>query len=94
MSNKGMTISSVEGQLEQQQTNLELQSKLRQAIFGAISEHDVEEIIKRQVEKAKQGDNASLQFVMKYVLGFGQPVTLNQINVMDVETAARIANRK
>lgn len=68
-----------------------MQGQLRQAIFDSINESDVAEIVKKQVDKAKDGDSKSLEFVMKYVLGFGQPVTLQQINVMDVETAARIA---
>lgn len=69
-----------------------MQGQLRQAIFDSISESDVADIVKKQVEKAKAGDNKSLEFVMKYVLGFGQPLTLQQINVTtDVEGAARIS---
>lgn len=70
-----------------------MQSQLRQAIFDSISEEDVAAIVKKQVEQAKQGDDRSLQFVMKYVLGFGQNINLQQINVMDVETAARVAKK-
>lgn len=86
-----VTISQVENQIDQHTGTLAMQGKLRQAIFDAISEQDVADIVKKQVEKAKAGDDKSLQFVMKYVLGFGQPMTLQQINVMDVETAARVA---
>lgn len=70
-----------------------MQAQLRQAMFNSISEEDVAEIVKRQVEKAKSGDEKSLQFVMKYVLGYGQPTTLQQVNVIttDVHTAAKIA---
>lgn len=70
-----------------------MQGKLRQAIFNSINEDDVSAIIKKQVEKAKAGDQASLQFVMKYVLGFGQPTTLQQLNIIttDVATAAKMA---
>lgn len=85
-----MTIKNVENQIAQHQGTLAMQGQLRQAIFDAITEQDVAEIVKKQVEKAKQGDDNSLQFVMKYVLGFGQPHTVQQINVMDVETAARV----
>jgi len=70
-----------------------MQGQLRQAIFDAINEEDVAAIVKKQVEKAKEGDDKALQFVMKYVLGFGQNITLQQINVMDVETAARVAKK-
>jgi hypothetical protein len=88
-----MTISKVESQIEQHNGTLAMQGQLRQAIFDAITEQDVAAIVKKQVEKAKQGDHQSLQFVMKYVLGFGQPVTLQQINVMDVETSAKIVKQ-
>ena len=88
-----MTIQKVENQIDQHNGTLAMQGQLRQAIFDAITEQDVAEIVKKQVEKAKQGDDKSLQFVMKYVLGFGQPITLQQINVMDVETAARVAKQ-
>lgn len=70
-----------------------MQSVLRQAIFDAISEQDVKAIITRQVELAKKGDQASLQFVMRYVLGFGSQPVVNQMNVIatDPATAAKIA---
>jgi hypothetical protein len=88
---KALTVSEVERSIDQYRGTLTMQSQLRQAIFDAISEQDVAAIVKKQVEKAKEGDAASLQFVMKYVLGFGQNLTLQQINVVDVETAARLA---
>ncbi len=86
-----MTLGKVEIQIEQQHNTLTMQGRLRQAIFDAITEQDVSAIVKKQVEKAKEGDEKSLQFVMKYVLGFGQPVTLQQINVQDAKTAAKVA---
>jgi len=86
-----MTIGKVESQIEQQNNTLTMQGRLRQAIFDAITEQDVSTIVKKQVEKAKEGDEKSLQFVMKYVLGFGQPITLQQINVKDAKTAAKVA---
>jgi hypothetical protein len=93
MQKSTMTIQKVENQIDQHNGTLAMQGQLRQAIFDAITEQDVAAIVKKQVEKAKQGDDKSLQFVMKYVLGFGQPITLQQINVMDVETAARVAKQ-
>ncbi len=86
-----MTLGKVESQIEQQNNTLTMQGRLRQAIFDAITEQDVSAIVKKQVEKAKAGDEKSLQFVMKYVLGFGQPITLQQINVQDAKTAAKVA---
>jgi hypothetical protein len=91
---KLIKVSSMEEQVSEYRSTLGMQAQLRQAIFDGINEQDVTDIVKRQVAKAKAGDEKSLQFVMKYVLGFGQPITLQQINVMDVETAARLAKEK
>lgn len=89
-----MTIQNVESQIDEQNGTLSMQGQLRQAIFNAISMQDVTEIVKKQVEKAKAGDEKSLQFVMKYVLGFGQPISVQQINVVSAKAAARIAKSK
>lgn len=88
-----LSITEVENTIDRHANTVAMQCQLRHAIFNAINEDDVSEIVKKQVEKAKQGDNKSLQFVMKYVLGFGPQMTVQQINVMDVETAARLANK-
>lgn len=73
-----------------------MQGRLRQAVFDQISESDVSEIVAKQVTKAKEGDEKAIQFVMKYALGFGQPTTLRQTNILttDVETAARIESQR
>ncbi len=92
--NKSMTLSQVEQNMQRTADTLAMQSTLRQAIFNSITEDDIAELVKRQVDKAKSGDEKSLQFVMKYVLGYGQPITLQQINVTDVETAARMVRGK
>lgn len=94
MQKSTMTLQAVEAQVDQHNGTIAMQGRLRQAIFDAITEHDVAEIVKKQVEKAKQGDDKSLQFVMKYVLGFGNPITLQQINVIDAKTASRVAKGK
>lgn len=88
---KGLILREVEESFADQSDALAMQGRLRQAIFSSISEQDVAEMIKKQVEKAKAGDEKSLQFIMKYALGYGQPVTLQQVNVIDTATAARIA---
>ena len=90
---KQISISEVEDSIARESSTVSMQGKLRQAIFDSINESDVAQIVAKQVEKAKQGDDAALQFVMKYVLGFGKPTTLQQINVIttDVATASKIA---
>ncbi len=90
---KQVTIAEIETSIAMESATVAMQGKLRQAIFNSISEQDVSAIVKKQVEKAKNGDDAALQFVMKYVLGFGKSINLQQINVVstDIETAARMA---
>ena len=90
---KPVTVTEVEESVSAHGANIAMQQRLRQAIFDSIKESDVAAIVAKQVEKAKLGDENSLQFVMKYVLGFGQPVNYSQTNVLvtDVATAARIA---
>ena len=78
---KSISAKGVESSVSGMSEMLSMQMELRQAIFNSITDADVVEIIKKQVEKAKEGDERSLQFVMKYVLGFGTPVTLQQINI-------------
>lgn len=68
------------------------QAKLREAIFNAVTEADVAEIVKKQIDLAKQGDKSAIKFVMDYVLGAGtggQPMKLVQQNFYDAESAAR-----
>ena len=92
-SSKQITVKAIENSIDRESGTIAMQLKLRQAMFDSIKEDDIADIIKKQVEKAKAGDQASLQFVMKYVLGFGQPTTLQQLNIIttDVATAAKMA---
>jgi hypothetical protein len=71
-----------------------MQSKLQQAVFDAVTEDDIQAIVAKQVEKAKEGDDKAMQYVMKYVVGFGSTTKLEQTNVLvaTTEQAARIAN--
>ena len=57
------------------------QTKLRQAVLDAVTENDVVEIVKNQVKLAKEGDKAAIRFVMDYVVGARQNVTLVQQNI-------------
>lgn len=70
------------------------QAKLRQAIFNAVTENDVREIVQAQVAAAKKGDKQAIKFVMEYVLASKQPVTFVQQNHYGVEEAARAEARR
>ena len=75
--NNSLILSEIGGQLAEEQT---YQSKLRQAVFDAVSESDVKDIVEGIVEKAKAGDEKATKMVFDYVLGSSQPVSLTQNN--------------
>lgn len=56
------------------------QAKLRAAVFNAVSESDITEVVKSIVEKAKGGDKIALRYLFDYVLG-GRVTTAVQNNV-------------
>jgi len=61
---------------EEQQT---AQAKLRTAVFNAISEADVVDVVEGIVEKAKEGDSVALKYLFDYILG-GRVTTAVQNN--------------
>jgi hypothetical protein len=46
---------------------------MREAMLGAVSEADVQEICKKLVEKAREGDVAAAKLVLVYVVGHPRP---------------------
>ena len=44
-------------------------SKLRSALYGAVSEHDMTEIMAKQVQLAKEGNTKAVQTVLDYLVG-------------------------
>lgn len=71
---------------------LSWQAQMRAVVANSIGEIDVQQIVQKQVEKAKAGDVKAASFVLSQVLGVGTPVKIQQTTVItDVETAARIA---
>ena len=90
-----ITVRDFEGAVGLHAQSVAIQSKLRAAVFSGVKEGDIQAIIAKQVEKAKAGDASAAQFVMRCVVGMGQPVTLQNFNVYGgVEEAARVARRK
>lgn len=77
------------------QDQLNWQAKLRAAIFDAVSEEDVQAIVKNQVEQAKQGKESAVKFVMTHILGTQTPIQIKQTNIVtDIETAARLVREQ
>lgn len=64
------------------------QNQLRASIINSISEQDLQEITRAQVEKAKAGDERALKVVLD-MIGAKNPVTINQTLIVDPEAAAR-----
>ena len=76
-----------------QQDILSWQTQLQAAMFSSITEKDIEEIVAKQLIKAKEGDASALKFVMS-MIGTNRPVSIKQtLVVTDVETAARMAKQ-
>lgn len=55
-------------------------TRLRSAMFDSISEADVSQIMKKVVEKAKEGDAKAAQTVMDYLLGGKANINFKQVN--------------
>ena len=92
--NRTLRLNEVDETVQTESDITSWQAGLRAAMYDAITEEDVSDIVKKQVEKAKEGDAKAIEFVFGHVLGAKRPVTINQTTnqvVTDVETAARIA---
>lgn len=48
-------------------------TELRKAAFNAVSEQDITDIMRKQLEKAKAGDSAAAKMVLGYLTGGGAP---------------------
>lgn len=87
-----LKLVNVDETLQKQGQILDWQASLRQACYDAINDQDIQQIVKNQVAKAKEGDERAIKFIFGTVLGANQPVTIHQTNVItDVATAARLA---
>ena len=88
----GFQLSKVDQQIaNSSQQVLGWQQQLRAAMFDAVNEADVKEIVQKQVERAKQGNESAARFLLQHVLGTQTPITVNQTTVItDVETAAKL----
>ncbi len=64
------------------------QSQLRAACINSISPDDMVSIVQKQLERAKEGDERAIAFVMN-LIGTNQKITVNN-HFTDVESAARI----
>lgn len=71
---------------------LSWQAQMRSVVANSVSEDDIKAIVKKKVEKAKQGNESAAKFVLTHVLGANTPVTIRQTNIItDPATAARLA---
>ena len=56
-------------------------AELRGSLISAITHEDIEEIIRSQVEKAKQGDTVPAKFILERVLGRPQTMDLSLVAI-------------
>jgi hypothetical protein len=61
---------------------LQWQANMRAVVANAIGEIDVQQIVQKQVDKAKAGDANAAKFIMNTVLGLATPVRVTQTNVI------------
>lgn len=62
--------------------------QLRLAMFDAVREKDVKDIMARTVEQAKNGDQASVKIIMDYMLG--GKASVQNVNVQKVSMHAMV----
>jgi hypothetical protein len=75
--NKPLIMSEIAGQLPEEMT---FQSKLRMAVFDGVKEVDVTKVVEGIVERAKAGDEKSVQHLFDYILGAKAQTKLVQNN--------------
>jgi hypothetical protein len=87
-----MKLADMSNQMRSQEAILDWQLSLQSACFDAVTAQDVQEIVRNQVAKAKDGDPNAIKFVMGHLLGSGRPVTIQNTQIItDVEGAAKLA---
>lgn len=79
---KGKRLVPPAGEAQQQLVEEQhtAQAKLRAAVFNAVGESDVKDIVKGIVERAKSGDKEATKYFFDYILG-GRVTTAVQQNV-------------
>jgi hypothetical protein len=88
-------LSDLSKQMQDQNDIVDWQLNLQKACFGGITESDIQEIVKNQVEKAKAGDQNAIKFVMGHLLGGSRPINVHNTQIItDVERAARLARSR
>lgn len=53
--------------------------RLRAAMFDAVNEADIREMMANLVAKAKQGDRAAMQLLLSYCVGPANPAPLSRM---------------
>lgn len=77
-----LILSEIAGQVPEEQA---YQSKLRTAVYDAVGESDVTEIVQGITKRAKEGDAKAIGQFFDYVMGGKQNVKLVQNNYYDRE---------
>lgn len=70
---------------------LTYQSKLRSSVYNAVSEDDVQSVVKGIVSRAKEGDRHAISHLFDHVLGGKTPVKIVQNNYYEGASASPAA---
>ena len=94
--NNGLKLAELDQRLATTANDtLNWQAQMRAVVANSIGEIDVQEIVKKQVDRAKAGDVNAAKFILTQVLGAGQAVHVHNTQIItDVETAAKIAAKQ
>jgi hypothetical protein len=68
------------------------QQTLRGALVNSITVEDIQQIVAKQLDKAKKGDETAAKFIISQIVNGGPAIKMSQTNIItDPKTAARIA---
>lgn len=85
--------ATVQASLSRSQADLVTwQQTLRGALVNSITVDDIQQIVAKQLEKAKKGDESAAKFIIAQIVNGGPPINMTQTNIItDPKTAAKIA---
>jgi membrane protease subunit (stomatin/prohibitin family) len=69
------------------------QTSLQAAAVNSITAEDVQQIVARQLERAKEGDQNAVRFVMGTLLGSQRPIVVKNTLQVTPEVGARLARQ-
>lgn len=88
-----MTVAKAVTLQEQWSDIASWQTNLQAAAINSITAEDVQQIVAKQLEKAKEGDQTAVRFVMGTLLGSQRPIVVKNTLQVTPELGGRIARQ-